>query len=325
MIKARSRRVAAALDHIGDRGEKIKLIKRLSVMVGMLVFLFCFLPITAYANSAPPRPYYVFTITDLPKKVVYVDLLMMLDEKDPDYVELVSENLPDTFSEYSDIVLYCEDGFMSYTFHCRNAKSIIRIDKEKQVFFFVDEWDEYDEVDTEHKNKVQEGEYVRLALLDEKGNIVSISSKLRLKSKQLFESLRGQFTYHVADDTFDVVYDTYYGAFFIYCIVSLFGMLFTCAVEYITLIPFGLRQQYGKSILLVNVLSQVAMHICFLLLLSSGAILNYIVAVLIVEILVYSWEFLIYRRVMKDVSVVKCLGYTIAANTASLLLGLIII
>lgn len=72
-------------------------IKQLSVIAVALVCLCCLLPFSVYANSAPPIPYYEFILTGLPKDAVYADLLIKLPESDPDYVALVSANLPDAF------------------------------------------------------------------------------------------------------------------------------------------------------------------------------------------------------------------------------------
>ena len=51
---------------------------------------------------------------------------------------------------------------------------------------------------------------------------------------------------------------------------------------------------------------------------------RYMIAVAMLEILVYLGEFLVYRKRMGDVSLNRCIAYTLCANTASLMAGLLI-
>ena len=61
-------------------------------------------PTIAFANSPPPEPWYTFLLTNLPEGTVYVDLLIRLKDTDPMYVDLVTENVPETFAEDADIL-----------------------------------------------------------------------------------------------------------------------------------------------------------------------------------------------------------------------------
>ena len=187
----------------------------------------------------------------------------------------------------------------------------------------MDDLTEHTDYQFDHKAKVYESGQVRLALLDKNGNILKVSPILVMKSRQLLGSVRGVFRYDAKTDTFVVETDIYGLSILLYAILCLCGLIFTCLVEHLTAIPFGLRFAYGKSIVWVNIISQLLMHLCYILL-YSVVFWRYTFSVILLELLVYSGEFLIYRKIMKHISLAKCLGYTVAANTASLLLGLLL-
>ena len=71
------------------------------------------------------------------------------------------------------------------------------------------------------------------------------------------------------------------------------------------------------AILVVNICSQIIMRSLYLILPFT-----YLIETIILEVCVYTSEFLIYKRHFKDTSAIKIIGYTITANTLSLLLGI---
>jgi hypothetical protein len=105
---------------------------------------------------------------------------------------------------------------------------------------------------------------------------------------------------------------------------------FTCFVEWLVSIPFKMHEECAKVILLTNVLTQVVMHALELLFLLAMAVfpivwLTFPIVVFALEIIVYFSEFLIYKDKMLGFPTWQIFLYTMLANTASLLLGLLII
>ena len=105
---------------------------------------------------------------------------------------------------------------------------------------------------------------------------------------------------------------------------------FTCWVEWLVSGPFGLRGSYQKTIFITNLISQLSMHFLEVLIMSfapryvQDSIYWYALVVLVLEVLVYLSEFLVYRKKMTGVSGKRILLYTLCANTASLLGGLLL-
>ena len=110
----------------------------------------------------------------------------------------------------------------------------------------------------------------------------------------------------------------------LYIILSVASLIITCLAEYIVAIPFGLTGFYGKLIVGTNILTQLLLHAANLLG-SHFFAWDPIVFVVVLEILVYTTEFLVYRWKMNRESWKKCLAYTVTANTASLLLGILLL
>ena len=297
--------------------------KRMAALLIAAICLFACLPVTVQANSPPPAPYYVFELSELPEGTVYVDLLIKLPESDPEYVALEESNLPEGFSSDAEIIGFCEGDFRSYTFHCQNSKSLIRIQDDDRVYFFVDDLSDYSqEFKIEHKENVDSVGWIRLAMLDEQGNILKVSPVFSVKSRQFFGSVSGRFQYNGTTDEYIAETDISVSGILLYLILCMSALVLSCLIEYLVAIPFGLRKQYGSKIILVNIVSQIAMHLSYILLYSI-VFWRYPYAVILLEVLVYSGEFMIFRRIMREKSLTKCIGYTVAANTASLALGLI--
>jgi hypothetical protein len=80
---------------------------------------------------------------------------------------------------------------------------------------------------------------------------------------------------------------------------------------------FGFRGRQTLTVLIVNICSQVIMRLLYLVLPFT-----YLIETIILEVCVYTAEFLIYKKYFKDISTIKIVGYTITANTLSLLLGI---
>ena len=106
--------------------------------------------------------------------------------------------------------------------------------------------------------------------------------------------------------------------------IVLCGIVITCFCEWLVSLLFRLDHRNSRLILWTNVVSQILMWLAYILL-CGFLRLEHIWAVVILEVLVYAGEFFVYWRKMHEVSWIKCLLYTGAANTASLLVGLLIL
>lgn len=96
-------------------------------------------------------------------------------------------------------------------------------------------------------------------------------------------------------------------------------MLVSIGTESIIALLFGFKGKRLLSILTVNVCSQIIMRV-----LSVVLPLTYLIETVILEVLVYGTEFLIYRKRFEQISTTKIAIYTVIANTASLSLGILI-
>ena len=243
-----------------------------------------------------------------------MDMLIPLPEDDRHYEPLVAANLPDSFSVNAPILNYSEKNFRSYTFHYKNAKSMIRIGEDQAVFFFTDAleatpmW--------EHEPDIYDRGRIRLAMLDDRGNILKVSRSFSVKGG-IFDIQYNTFHYDGKTDTLtrDARVDTF--AMLLFLFLSIAGVVLTCFLEDLIALPFKLWKPYGKLILCTNILSQILMRLLYVLL-YGWIFSQYVWTVAILEILVYSGEFLFYRRKMKDISNTRVLWYTITANTVSL-------
>ena len=113
-------------------------------------------------------------------------------------------------------------------------------------------------------------------------------------------------------------------AFLLLGFLVLCGIVITCFAEWLVSLAFSLKRRISRLVLWTNAVSQILMWLGYFLL-SNLPILSHIWIVVILEVLIYAGEFLFYRWKMHDVGWLKCLIYTVAANTASLLLGLLIL
>lgn len=280
--------------------------KRLHAVILLLCLIVVLLPLPAYANGPAPMPMLYFKLINLPEGTVYVDLAVEAPQKQ--IVDLAQQP-PDGLSEDCPLVLGEYDGYVSYTFRVRGSQSNIVPDKENHVFFA-------------HDDDIPKWGEVRLVMADAQGQILKISKSFDIDPKGLFENSLNYFVYDGNSDCLQM--DTYVSsaAWLVYIIIGLFGILLTCSVEWIVGTMFRITAAYGKEILLTNACSQVAMRILFLILYSMMP--HYVLIMTLLELLVYVGEYIGYRRILHGISRKKCLWYVVIANTASLLLGMLL-
>ena len=117
----------------------------------------------------------------------------------------------------------------------------------------------------------------------------------------------------------------------LFILISMAGIAATIVVEWSVSKLYELQKEYGKLIIGTNLLSQIMMRILQLFLPGimpleiRSNFLWYPVSVLMLELLVMCCEFLVYNWKMRNVPWRECLHYTVAANVASALAGLLLI
>lgn len=292
---------------------------RLLVFFLAVLLLAGILPLSVSANHPAPRFDLNFILTDLPEDTVYVDLLIPLPVSDPKYAELVEENLTEDITPQSDIVSYCTDEFRSYTYHYRNAKSEIEVYENRFVSFCTDlDWKDF----VDHRDDIYDRVKIRLAMLDQEGSIIKVSPTFELRTERFLASMIGVFDYNASTDEFEVREKSSVGTWIIYIFLCAGCLLFTVIIEMCVAACFRLSG-FREVIKRTNIVSQILMHSAYVLLYAIFTH-NYLLDMLILEVLVYTGEFIFYRHVMWSVPAKKCFAYTITANTASLVLGVLL-
>lgn len=236
---------------------------RLLTLILTMVLLACMLPLKVSANSPEPTPYYTFYLANLPEGAEYVDLLIHLRETDEMYTDLITENIPDSFSQDAQILSYCENDYRSYTFHYRDALSMIKIGRDGDVRYFTGDEAKWDEahIRFDHAADIDARGQVMLAMLNAQGDILQISQPLDLTNVSKFSYRLGDFYYdcatgeliieHIENNRLDPPGQ--------YIASSVFGILITCLLEWLTSLLFPLKG-YRGLIVGTNVFSDPDAH-----------------------------------------------------------------
>lgn len=280
--------------------------KKIVAVFLLLCMMSCLLPLQAHANSPAPMPELYFELHNLPEGTVYVDLAVKAPKKQ---ITELAQQPPEGLSEDCPLVRGEHDGYVSYTFRVRGSRSSIVPDAYNCVSFA-------------HEDEIPKWGKIRLVMADAQGQIIQISQPFDIMPKGIFEYASNYCDYDASSDSLQM--DTYVlsVAGLLYILISLFGIALTCGVEWLVGLFFRITAANGGTILKTNACSQVAMRILFLLLYSL--IPRYVPVMVFLEILVYVGEFFVYQKCMYGVSKTKCLWYVFTANTASLLLGLLL-
>lgn len=280
--------------------------KRFFTIILMLCLLFGALPLAAHANAPAPMPELYFELHNLPEGTVYVDLAVSAPKKQ---ITELAQQPPEGLSEDCPLVRGEYDGYVSYTFRVRGSRSNIVPD-------------EYNCVSFAHEDEIPQWGKVRLVMADAQGQIIKISQPFDIMPKGIFENSLNYFDYDANSDGLQMHTHTSALAWIFYIVISFFGVVLTCGVEWLVGLFFRITAANGDTILKTNACSQIAMRILFLILYSF--LPRYVLVMVLLEILVYIGEFWVYQKYMYGVSKTKCLWYVFTANTASLLLGLLL-
>lgn len=303
----------------------MKRIKRLGAVLLILVLLLPAMAVPASANSPGISPWYEVRLTNLPEGTVWVDLLIRLPESDPQYVPLTQKQLPKGLSRDAHIISYCEEDYRSYTYHYRDALSVTKVGESSRVLFFTTgaARENEDTVRFDYADEIYRRGKIRLAMVDGNGNILKVSQPLSLGQDRFLFVPTGGFAYDGAADTLEVSGYVSVFSWMAYLLLAAAGMALTCFAEKQTAALFDLKKRYGKLIVRTNLISQLGMHLGYVLL--YGLVFwQYKYATVLLELAVYAGEYLVYRRKMQEIPRKKRLAYVLTANTASLVLGLLL-
>ena len=299
----------------------MKDLKKLFFIVVIVTILASSFVLPVFANAPMPADHLTVVLSNLPDDAVYVDLLVKINQDDPNFVDFQSNNYADSASKSSEIVSYSDGSFYSFTFHYKNSKSNIKIEHYYDDLYYVDFCNglNYQDYITQYESLRNHYRDVKVALLDKDFNIIVVSKSIQLPEENnafVFDGVI-YFDFNTNSLDFDTRINPYFvvfGGFF-----SILIMLMSIGIETLASLLFGFRGRQTLTILIVNICSQVIMRLLYLVLPFT-----YLIETIILEVCVYTTELLIYKRHFKDTRTIKLVGYTITANTLSLLLGILL-
>ena len=297
----------------------MKNFKKLFFIVVIVTILASSFVLPVFANAPMPADHLTVVLSNLPDDAVYVDLLVKINQDDPNFVDFQSNNYSDSVSKSSEIVSYSDGSFYSFTFHYKNSKSNIKIEHYYDNLYYVDFCNglDYQDYLTQYESLRNHYRDVKVALLDKEFNIIVVSEAIQLPKENNLYVFDGEiyFDFNTNSLDFDTRINPYFvvfGGFF-----SILIMLMSIGTETVISLLFGFRGRQTLTILIVNICSQIIMRLLYLVLPFT-----YLIETIILEVCVYTAEFFIYKKYFKGTSVIKLVGYTLTANTLSLLLGI---
>lgn len=289
----------------------------------LCIILVCSLSVPVFANAPDYPDYFNVIITNLPEEAVYADLLIRIDENDPNYTPFQPSDLGEDEAVLADIIDYSEDGYSSFTLHYKNAVSDNKLEK-KLYSVYSDDYlvtfcggYGYGSAYSQYKDILNNYRKVKIALLDEDFKIIAVSEEADLSNISLVNAFTGYMYYDVSDNSLEA--EMYEPPLFVLIggFLSMVVMFFSVGIEVLAALIFGFRKKQLLPILIANVCTQAAMRLLYCVI-----PLSYWLETLILEFLIYLVEFLIYKKFIKEADTKKILIYTIVANTVTLLLGL---
>ena len=274
--------------------------KKRLITVFLLITLVSLLIFPVSANSPGPRPVLTVEILNAPEDVYYVDMLVPLSPDDDRYSDNL-KHLPEPSWESSPIYTYNKDGYVSYTFHYQRAG---RLTPPTNTLTSYATWSS-----------------IKIVALDQNGNILKETKAFDPEPPLLLAVSKGYAQYDYLNNKIKVETELNKGVLIVYLVISVIGVLVTASVEWLFTFCFKTVLLYTKCVFITNLITQMVMRILFALL-YSFVWPSYIFWTILLEILVYVSEYLIYRKFMFVVERKTILIFTIAANTITLFIGL---
>ena len=285
--------------------------KRITAIFLTLLLLTALLALPVSANGPAPNPVFLVGLKNYPPEACYIDLLVQLTSDDANYTDNRG-NFPDPSWAQLEIFSYSEHDYTSYTFHYRGAEGNIKIEDSKVRFFQRTE------------ENLERFQSVMIAVLDENGNILQISEPFDPEPPALMAMNLGYAIYDYEADTVEVPNHSQKGLILsmlgIYVLIAILGAVVTVFVEWLIAHCFTPLLLYLKVVLLTNLVTQLTMRILFALL-YSFLWQNYWFWTLLLEVAVYTAEYLVYCKRIPTAPKKTIITYVVIANTVTLLLG----
>ena len=243
------------------------------------------------------------------KEYIYVDGKVILKDdlgnaKQIEYCDNLNY-LPEPCWESSPIYTYNKDGYVSYSFHYRYASRLTPTTEGIKSFpFYIHAWTS-----------------IKIVVLDQNGNILKETEAFDPDPPLFLAVSQGYVEYDYLKNDVKVQSEINEVEVRFYLVLSMIGVLATVALEWLFAFCFRTILLYTKCVFVTNLITQMSMRILFVLLYSL-VWPSYIFWTILLEILVYVSEYLIYRKFMFVVERKTILIFTIAANTITLFIGL---
>lgn len=295
----------------------------------------CFLSVNVSANAPMPADRLTIMVLNLPENAVYADIMIKIDENDSNYVDFQPNKFTDSYLKAKPIVDYAENGFRSFSFHYKDAKTDLKLkfDYDNRYIAEFCGGAEYNEYLTQFEDLRNNYNKVKIALLDENFNIIHISEEFQLPEVSKAITFNGYVWYDFSDhniriDTWDnpyytvgIIYDIMHNGFFVALkgIFSTLIIILSIGTESLTALFFGFKGKKILTIFIVNLCTQIIMRLLYLVLPFT-----YLIETFILEFLVYGGEILIYKKYFKDTKISTVIAYTVIANTLSLIFGIVL-
>lgn len=299
----------------------MKNVKKLLLTFIFVVLFSCLFSISAFANSPPIHDYFNLSVSNAPENAMYADLLIKIDETDPKYVEFQeNDDYGDDKEVISEILNYSEDGYRSYTLHYANAGSDIELYDEGDYLyaeFCIGE--DYENFKTQYEDLRENYSTIKIVLLDENYKIIDVSNEREVPQDSDITFFTGYIGYDVSENILDInrytsPYHIVFGGFFAIIII-----LVSVLSELIVAVLFKIKGSRLFGVVIINFCSQFLMRMLYIVLPFT-----YVIETIILEILVYSAEFVIYKKCFDEMKTAKLLAFTVTANTVSLIAGLLL-
>jgi len=302
----------------------MKMIRIIKKIVIFLLLYMLMLSIAAYANSPVPPNHVSVKITDIPDNAVFADMLIQISPKCLEYIDFnVANGLRYGITNDSPIAIYNEDGFMSFTFHFKDSANSITLEipSESAVYareYYFSTFADTGADDTQYRNILKNYHIIKIALLDGHGNILCISDEVDIKPNRV--SYLFSVKYNATDGIIEAdIFESPWmiiGVIFLTISVIL-RVALSITIETVIAIPFKVKPRW--KIIFVNAVTQIILIVFITL-----SDLSYIQALILIELFVYLFEFTAYTLLFKNISKPKLALYTVTANTASLIIGILL-
>lgn len=308
--------------------------KTLFFILALMIFSFLIAPsYTAYADSPAPPSYFYSYVSKADSNVKYTEILVKISKSSKYYTDLnTSNSAPYGFNKSTPIVAYNKDGYVSVSFHYIKVHvdpSILTADSRiSEIIEFKN--------NGEPINTITDS--IKIALLDKSGNVLKVSNAVSVKPTAN-NTFPRSVKYDAGSTTPSIEFEKYYGTNHVtnygtnhgtssaasgtyyltaFMLLACFiRMIISTGIETLIAVPYKIKPLW--KIIVVNIITQVLL---FSLIAFGG--LDYTVAVIAGEILVYISEYVAYIFLFRNISKAKLALYTVTANTASLAVGLIL-